>query len=222
VNSSIAEELKRRYSLSSNPRVIYNIPLTTSAAGSNIRRKTSDKINLVYCGRYEASRGLPELIEAMQYLPESYELHLQGYGSLEFALKEQAKKLGLEHRIHFRSPVKKEQIVESLKFADVGVIAYQPVNLNNLYCTPNKLFEYIAAGLAIVASDVPELRKIVEKYHLGYLFNPYEPKDIASAIRKISSEKLPGLQKNARDAAAVLNWKNEEKKLFAIYEEVLN
>jgi glycosyltransferase involved in cell wall biosynthesis len=85
------------------------------------------------------------------------------------------------------------------------------------------LFEYIVAGIPVVASDFPELRRVIEEFKVGCTFNPDDPKDIARAISWVfeDEKRLVELKENARRAAAVLNWENEEKKLLELYRKLL-
>jgi len=84
---------------------------------------------------------------------------------------------------------------------------------------PNKLFECISAGHPTIGSNFPELRRIIEGYHIGRTFRPDDPKDIAKAINYVLSDKerYKGMCRQGLEAAKIFNWKNESKKLLAIY-----
>jgi glycosyltransferase involved in cell wall biosynthesis len=77
----------------------------------------------------------------------------------------------------------------------------------------------MAAGLPFVASNFPELRSIIESYHLGRTFDPDDPKDIAKAINDVLSDsgRYEQMKRNAIEAAKIFNWENESKKLLAFY-----
>src|SRR4029079_49210 len=111
--------------------------------------------------------------------------------------------------------------IELLRYtagADIGVIPYQPVGLNNLYTTPNQLFEYIAATVPIAGSAVPEIKRFLSEYGLGVTFDPYDPRDMAATINGLLADpdRLREFRANARAAAEVLNWEREQEKLLRI------
>jgi len=129
---------------------------------------------VLFQGRYEAFRGLEELVESARLLPGVL-LAFRGYGSLERYLVRKVKQAGLEDRVAFFAPVEMSDLVQAAAEADVGVIPYIPTCLNNRLCTPNKLFEYMMAGLAVVASDLPELARFINQEEVGALFDPTSP-----------------------------------------------
>lgn len=217
VNESISEELKKRYKLKKSPFIISNCPFKTSIK-SNIKHK--NKIDIIYTGGFESGRGLKEIIESFIYLPSKYRLYFLGYGPLEKQLKLYRNSLNLEKKIIFLKPVEMTQIVNRIIGFDIGIIPYQPINLNNYYALPNKIFEYINAGLAIVGSDIPEIKKIINKYKLGFVFDPFDPKDIANSIKRINSKNIQIFKKNSQIASKKENWNNESRKLLKIYKSL--
>jgi glycosyltransferase involved in cell wall biosynthesis len=226
VNSSIAEELAARYGIS-RPAVVMNCPIQPNYVSENdiLRAKLGlqkEDLLVLYQGGFSPHRGLENLIAAIAMLPQA-RLVMMGWGRLEEDLRALADAMGLlGKRIFFLPPVPQDELLLWTASADVGVIPYRNVGLNNYYSLPNKLFEYIAAGIPVVASDFPELRRVIEEFKVGCTFNPDDPKDIARAINWIleDEQRLVELKANARKAAAVLNWDNEEKKLLAIYKRL--
>jgi len=93
--------------------------------------------------------------------------------------------------------------------------------LNHKYSLPNKFFEYAMAGLPILVSDLPEMRKFVEKYNCGVICESITPKGIARGIKKLLEQDLEKLGKNARKMAEDHSWEMQEKKLLRLYEKVL-
>lgn len=220
VNQSIAEKLQEEYSLKEKPFVLYNIPNHQPIQRQPITKKNT-KTRVVYCGRYDKERGLPELVLAMEHLPNKFVLYLQGSGKLEPELRELVDSHKLNQKVIFVDPVPMRDIVDSLRLYDIGVIPYQPTNINNYLCTPNKIFEYMQAGLAIVCSDLPELKRIIYENPLnGEVFDPYDSEDIAKMIVWAATE-LNALQKNSTEKSKKYTWAREEEKLFRIYEEAI-
>ena len=104
----------------------------------------------------------------------------------------------------------------------VGVAPIKNVCLSYYYCSPNKLFEYIAGGIPAVVSNFPELKKIIEEHKLGMTFNPDDPKDIANAINYVLSDRdrYNEMKKNTLKANRIFNWEEESKKLLEIYKRL--
>jgi glycosyltransferase involved in cell wall biosynthesis len=103
--------------------------------------------------------------------------------------------------------------------ADIGIIPYQATCLNNLYCTPNKLFEFVAAGVPIIATDLPELKRVVAGHGLGMISDTSTPRSIASAIDEFVRDeaRMRACRVNALAARRQLNWETESKVLVEIY-----
>ena len=125
----------------------------------------------------------------------------------------------MERRVYFTEPVAPDRVVYYSVSASVGVVIYLRTSLNNYYATPNKLYEYISAGLPVVSSNFPALSEIVEGYGLGGTFDPEEPKSIAAAINQVlaDEQRYDTMRKNALEAATIFNWETESRKLLEIY-----
>jgi glycosyltransferase involved in cell wall biosynthesis len=114
-----------------------------------------------------------------------------------------------------------EDLVAKASEADVGVVPYLPTNLGNYYASPNKLFEYIQAGLVIAASNLPFLRKVLLEEEIGLTFDPEDPRDIAHVVNTLTREdNLMRLRGNVERAASKYNWEKEGSKLLYLYESV--
>jgi glycosyltransferase involved in cell wall biosynthesis len=115
-------------------------------------------------------------------------------------------------------------LVKAASTADIGVIPYIPTCQNLFFCLPNKMFEYMMAGLAIVSTDLPEVRKIVLDHDLGVIFHhPEDPRSIAQAINELLKDetRLKEMKRNALQAAkAFYNWESESLKLLKAYESL--
>ena len=223
VNESIANELEQRYGIC-KPTVIMNCPfkkenLSQSKILSQVLNLDKNIKIILYQGGFSPYRGLENLILATRYFLSEYILVLMGWGKLEKKLKALVRKSHLSNKVYFLNPVPQDVLLEYTASAHIGVIPYQYVNLNNYYTTPNKLFEYINAGIPVVGSNFPELKRIIEGYNIGCTFNPEDPKDIARAICEVlkDPEKYEQMRRNSREAAEIFNWENESKKLLALY-----
>lgn len=211
VNESIANILQSRYNLAKKPTVVMNCP-QLSISESSI--KIHNKSRIIYIGGYLPGRNLENIIYATKYMDEP--IYLRGFGSLESKLRKIAQ--NNKYNVQFLDPVPPENLVESLREFDIGIIPYQPINLNNLYSTPNKFFEYLHAGLAIASSDIPELKKIIENEKIGSIFNSGDPKSIADVLNGLVSGDLLRYRENAiRCSKEKYNWEFQKEKLLKLY-----
>lgn len=220
VNEFIAKELQERYKLVSKPYVVYNCPRKT--ANKYARHTNGSPIRLLYQGKYSSGRGLKELVESLSLLPEGYELHLRGFGEYENHLRNLALSKGLlGKRVFFHEPVSMHDILAQASLADVGILIYEAYCLNNYLASPNKLFEYIGAGLAIFCNKLPFLQKIVDTYSVGSYVDLITPESLAKGISGFTTLNVQAYKDAAVAASNVLTWENEERKLLSIYDRIL-
>lgn len=221
VNESIAGELERRYGLSGVLPLLNCPRLVTpeEARRGRLRQLSGGRPVALFQGGYMADRGLEELVVAAS-LQDRVAVALRGYGEREADLRELATRHG--DRVLFLPPVPASEMVEGSAEADIGLIPYLPTCLNNYLCTPNKLFEYMMAGVAVAGADVPELRRFIAGEDLGSLFDPRSPRDLARALEELAEpERLAGCAARARRAAEDrFNWEREGEKLVALYGEL--
>ena len=189
------------------------------------RKKQEQKIKILYQGGCIPGRGIEELGLAARFLPDNAQVIIRALGSQDIInkVKEIKKKYRLGNKLVIDAPVAPEKLIDSARKADIGVIANQPNNINNYLVAPNKLFEYMTAGLALAVSDLPELNKIIKENKNGVVFDSTRPECIANALKKIirNPEKLQKMKQNSLRAARKYNWENEEIKLRKIYKELL-
>lgn len=168
------------------------------------------------------NRGTEELIEA--FLPEygigDALLLIIGDGNVMEQLREKVRDLHLEKRVRFLPKMPYEQLMQYSSNATIGVSLDKPGSLNYLYSLPNKLFDYIMAGTPVLVSDLPELRRIVEKYQVGKISINHEPAQIAQCIKEMlkDPEQLNRWKSNCLEAAKEINWEKEEGVIRGIYE----
>ncbi|WP_299094707.1 glycosyltransferase family 4 protein [uncultured Metabacillus sp.] len=220
------DEVGERY-LSYHSCKIENYPLAEMFASTESKPKKNDY--LLYLGGITPIRGINELIDGFTQVAKSKpEAKLLFVGSFESSSFEQyihdkVKSEGLEEKIEFKGKVPYEQIEAYLANASIGIIPYLPVP-NHLVCLPNKLFEYMAAGVAVIASDFPHYRKVVESANSGLLVDPENPQSISRAIITLLEDQqvTKKMGDNGRVAFnKTYNWNSEEKKLLTFYNVIL-
>lgn len=177
---------------------------------------------VLYQGGLQQGRGLERLVRGAALVPNAYFI-LIGGGRLDARLRALATELGLEERVRFISTVELAELPSYTASADIGVQPIENTCLNHFTTDSNKLFEYVQAGLPVVASDLPEIRRVVSKHGLGVLVPPGETEALAAALRSlVEDETKRKLHAGySRSAAAVLNWEAQEGDLLALYTRVL-
>jgi glycosyltransferase involved in cell wall biosynthesis len=176
---------------------------------------------LLYQGWFSPHRNLATLVKGMKYLDESCYLLLMGYGDYRDELSEIANDAGVSGNVLFVPAKSQEELLFYTASADIGLMPYlKSKNLNNLYSSPNKLYEFIAAGLPILANDLPYYHDIIEKFNNGIVRNIEDPESFAGAVKEMLSGDLGQFRQNARAAYAELNWERESEKLLKVYGEL--
>jgi glycosyltransferase involved in cell wall biosynthesis len=124
--------------------------------------------------------------------------------------------------VHFHAAVAQDKLLQYTQSADAGIIPYQATCMNNYYCTPNKLFEFIAAGIAILGNRLPEIHHIVTGNQLGLTGNMNNAGELAQLIDALfhNDEQLSTWKKNSFIAQQQFAWRHEEKKLLQIFKDL--
>ncbi len=228
VNDFLAEALRKQYRIPP-PTVIMNCPeLSTPRPvplGSSIRAALGLSPHtplILYQGRYGRGRGLEALIESGRYLTQGV-IVLRGYGDNEADLRRRVADLDVSGRVFMVDPVPMADLVAAAAEADVGVVPYTACARGYYYASPNKLFEYMMAGLAIAVSALPFLEKIVRGDDLGVVFDPSDPRDIAEQLNVLTGNaaRLRSCRANAlRAARERYHWGYEGRKLVTLYQNL--
>jgi glycosyltransferase involved in cell wall biosynthesis len=170
------------------------------------------------------NRGLEELILSLKQLPEHYLLVLAGSGLAINRLKQLTKEQGLENRISFTGLVPMEELAAITRTAFVGFSLDKSTSLNNYYSLPNKIFDYMAAGVPVIASDMPEVKQVIEGYKTGIIIPLVTPQNIANAVLQLEADTSLYRQfaGNTKTAIKDLCWENECSGLLELYKRSLN
>jgi glycosyltransferase involved in cell wall biosynthesis len=178
--------------------------------------------SVVYVGVITRGRALREMVEAVGRLrDERTRLVLIG----AFAppeLEREAHSLPGWSRVEYLGPLDRREVAERLAAARVGLLLFHP-QPNHTEALPNKLFEYLAAGLPVVASDFPFWRELLEPIGCALFVDPLDPAQIAAAIEELLADEPRARAMGRRGAAAVherLSWHGEAPKLVGLYERL--
>jgi glycosyltransferase involved in cell wall biosynthesis len=181
---------------------------------------------LLYHGAFMAHRGIDELAEAM-LLPglESAHLALLGYGPARPRLEELARETRFGGRLHVLDAVSPNELLAWVAGADLNVMPIQRSTLNHWLGTPNRLWESLAAGVPVVASDFPVMRRVIlddPAGPLGAVCNPAQPESIAAATSALLAQPIEArvaLRNRCLGAAHERwNWETEGARLLELYE----
>lgn len=182
----------------------------------------------MYHGVLTRHRGIEELIEALA-VPSMSRVHavILGYGPLRDELRAAAGEERYGGRLHVMDAVPPSELLAAIADVDVDVIALQRSTLNHYLCTPNKLWESIAAGVPVVVSDFPVMRDVVMSEPagpLGGVCDPSDPRSIAAAVAMIvdaPAADRSAMRERCRTAAeARWNWETESRRLIDLYDEL--
>lgn len=219
-----ARVLTERYGIA--PTVILNVPdvVEPPVRDAEFRQRAlgDGRYLLIYQGILVPNRGLEELVDAMREL-EDCRLAIVGYGALRDAIATRiASDPILSARATLYDAVPFEQLMGYTAAADIGMIPLVGSCLSYRLAAPNKLFEFMVAGLPIVATDLEEMGFYARAERTGALIpEPVTPASIAAAVRSLIDGSEPLAEIGARVQAAALEryvWRVERPKLLAVYE----
>ena len=130
----------------------------------------------------------------------------------------------LENKVHFTGRLAIEELEKLTPTADLGISIEEDLGLNYRYALPNKLFDYIRAGVPVLVSNLPEMKALVEKYEIGAISKSHDPQQLAAAFNEALSNTIirEKWKANLDQASKELSWENEEKILRGIFSTFLS
>ena len=179
-----------------------------------VKERKGDKINIIYLGVIHPNRNIEEIIEAFTKVDLDASFDIIGPGEQKYInkLKEKIKK---NNNINILPSVAQNIIDNILGKYDIRFAFYSNTNLNNYYCAPNKIFQYINNKVAIVTNNYPGLKKIVENNNIGVCIEEINAEKLHSSITKIINEKL---YNNITDELRVsYSWETQEDNFLSLF-----
>ena len=225
VSDSIAELYETEYAI--RPQTVRNCSRKTEQILPFSRKELeidNDHLLLILQGTgINIDRGGIELIDAVK-CTDNVSLLIVGSGDQYGKLVEKTTELGLTGKIKFIPKVPWNTMIRYTKSADVGLSLDKNSNLNYLYSLPNKLFDYLSAGIPVIATELPELSKILNKYKCGILISEPTVEEISNAIKELRDNRnlLTEMKKYSSIASESVNWENESLKVEAFYKPIIN
>lgn len=221
VNDSIANIYQKRYTV--EVAVLRNLPSKSVAVEkadlSEFGLNNNKKMIILQGAGINVDRGAEELVEAMKYVDDLL-LVIAGNGDVIIKLKNYVRSEQLDDRIVFLPRMPHEKLMRLTAAACCGITLDKDTNLNYRYSLPNKLFDYIKAGIPVISSDLPEIRKVFEEYKVGIIVESHDPVEIAKAIKHMVFDIPAQNWKEALQRASdALCWENEQAKLLSVYEQ---
>jgi len=206
------------------PIVIHNYPDLGMLLNPSTRHGEGKEKVLVYVGGISKIRGAIEMVQALEYLNPAWDIRLDLIGKFEPPdLEQELQGLPGYRRVRFLGWMPPENVYTHLANADVGLVCLHP-EPRFMVAWPVKLFEYMAAGLPVVASNFPLWKEIVEGNRCGITVDPLDPKAIAQAIEYLLThpEEARQMGENGRRAVEEkYNWEREKEKFLKLYAELL-
>ena len=224
VSDPIAAEYQKKYGV--KPVVICNMSKSSENI-SAVKKKEAgltenDFVLIIQGNGLNIDKGVEELVGAVS-ITEGVSLLIVGSGDVIGSVKAVVTANNLNDRVKFLPSVSWNEMMRYTKCADVGLILEKDTNLNYRYSLPNKLFDYISGGIAVVAGKLPETSKIIEELKIGVLLKEVTCDSISQAIIELKNDrdKLKVLTENSKKASMQYNWENESRKVMMLYSKVL-
>lgn len=216
VTPSIAERFRP---LNSRTIIVHNYPYQKELVGT-MKESPWDgrRQSVAYVGLISGNRGICEMVSAMGLLPERLAATLELAGPGSWDVEELSRRRGWQ-RVHHHGLIDQRSTFRLLHGVRAGLVLFHP-EPNHVEAMPQKIFEYMGAGLPVIASDFPLWRRILGDVGCGIFVNPLDPQSIAEAIEYVLTHPRDAEEMGLRGRAAVVeryNWETQVGKLVGLY-----
>jgi len=220
-----ARALVRNYSITPPALILNAPPRRARTPAVDLRRRfaiASDALVAVYQGDLTPEKGIERVIETWARV-EGAVLLVLGDGPIRAELEARAALLGVAERIRFAGRIPRAELLDHTAGADLGLCLMDRSNLSHYTSLPNKLFEFMAVGVAIIALDAPEIGRVLRETGAGELVDSDHPGELAAAIERLlrNPERLRELgDRGWRAAQSTYCWEPQAERLLALYSEL--
>jgi len=224
VNKSIAKLYKEDYG--KELHIVRNLPTNKVVKHTKSRKDlgipTDKKIVILQGAGINVDRGSEELLEAIA-LSSSFLLYIIGTGGVIDILKKRALKNDLKNKVLFIGRIPYLEMMQYTLNADVGVTLDKDTNINYRFSLPNKIFDYMKAGIPVLASNLTEVANIIDSYKVGLVIPNHNPKTILEGLKTLTNNKKQQekFSKNGKQAIKTLNWETEVEPIRELYKKLM-
>jgi glycosyltransferase involved in cell wall biosynthesis len=182
-----------------------------------------DTAIILHQGQMRDDRGCSYLVQAMQHVTGAALIFL-GDGPLKPALVQLTRELDLSEKVHFHPPVPPDQLLSLTAGATLGVTLLEDTCLNHRLALPNKLFEYLMAGLPVLGSNLPEIRSVVEAKNVGLVVDPADPEALADTLQRMvdDHEARNNWSANTQTVFETFSWEQASQVFTQTYRTLLS
>ncbi len=224
VNQSIADLYKKDYD--KDLIIVRNLPtkqiVTQAKSKKDLGIPNDKKIVILQGAGINIDRGSEELLEAIA-LSNAFILYIIGTGGVIDTLKKRALENDLKNKVIFVGRIPYLEMMQYTLNADVGVTLDKDTNINYRFSLPNKIFDYMKAGIPVLASNLKEVANIINRYDVGLVIPNHKPQTILDGLIELTKDKAQQLRfgKNGQSAIETLNWETEVTPIKEIYKKLL-
>lgn len=203
--------------------VVQNFPIIGELVSESRASHAERPASFIYVGGITSIRGVRECVEAIGIVNQSVSAELILVGNFESeSLQEELEALPGWQYVSYLGFLSRSEVAARLASSRAGLVMFYPVP-NHVNAQPNKLFEYMSAGLPVIASDFPAWRDLLGGAGYGLLADPMDTAALAAAMKQVLADPAEAQRMGERGAAAVreqFNWGHEATELLAVYERI--
>ena len=225
VNNSIAHLYENEYHKEFT--VVRNIPekviIEYKKTKKELGLNENKNIIILQGSGINIDRGAEEAVLAMKWVEDAV-LYIIGEGDVLGVLKEMVVTNKLSEKVIFIPKQPMDELIQYTRHADIGLSLDKDTNINYRYSLPNKLFDYIHAGVPVLASPLLEVKNIIQQYKVGEIIDNHKPEHIAEKIAAffVDKNRMRVLKENCIIASEILSWEKEEIKLIHVFKRYIH
>lgn len=217
VSTSLASIFESAYGL--QPLVVRNVaPFSKAPPSRRSGSTTTNSVRLVYVGAANRGKRIEICIETMRHLSNNYTLDLFLTPTDQSYLEELRDRARLDSRVRLMPPVEMSKLIRTIADYDLALVIMPLTSVNSANSLPNKLFQAVQARLPIITGPTPEIANIVSTFRIGEVAHSFDPSDLASAVLRLTPERVDAQRENLESAALALS---EDSELAAIRQRLI-